>query len=150
MTKALLKPSLYRPYASNLIAAKLTLGSLLLALPALTLAEPIALRCSYVTASFNASYMDKAESRSCPKDRCYYDLRFDTSTGSASINGVEGYALTVTDKDYQLDRQKRNIVVGGIDRDHFVVNQTDLSYSSIKSTPPGVTLTTNGQCQPLP
>ncbi len=150
MTKVLLKPSLCRPYARNLIAAKLTLGTLLLALPALTLAEPIALRCSYVTASYTASYMDKAESRACPKGRCYYDLRFDTATGSASVNGVEGYALTVTDTAYQLDRQKRNIVVGGMDRDHFVVNQTDLSYSSIKSTPPGVTLSTQGQCQPLP
>ena len=135
---------------SKLTSTQLTLGGLLLALPALTLAEPMALRCSYTEASFNASYMDKAETRACPKDRCYYDLRFDTDTGSASVNGVEGYTLKVTEAHYQLGRQKRNIIVGGTDRDNFVVNQADLSYSSIKSTQPGVTLKTNGQCQPLP
>ncbi|MEH6651410.1 MAG: hypothetical protein V7707_15395 [Motiliproteus sp.] len=130
---------------------KLSVASLLLTVTCSTLAtaEPMALRCSYTQASFNASYMTQPESRVCPQDRCYYDLRFDTDSGSAAVNAATDYSLTVSDSHFQLDRQKRNIVVGGIDEDQFMINRQDLSYSSRKSTPPGVTLETVGQCQPL-
>ncbi|MEH6470955.1 MAG: hypothetical protein V7752_06855 [Halopseudomonas sp.] len=131
--------------------SKLTACSLFLAasLPSLAMAEPIALRCVYTQASFNAAYMSQAETRACPQSRCFYDLRFDTESGTGSVNAVEGYALTIDDSRYQLDRQAKNVIVGGVDSASFTVNRQDLRYSSIKSTPPGVSLETVGQCQPV-
>lgn len=144
-------PTEIKPATAQLGKIKLSVASLLLTATcsSLATAEPMALRCSYTQASYGAAYMAQPESRACPQDRCYYDLRFDTDNGSASVNAATDYSLTVSDSHFQLDRQKRNIVVEGIDKDQFLVNRQDLSYSSRKSTPPGVTLETAGQCQPL-
>lgn len=131
--------------------SKLTAPTLILAslLPALVQAEPINLRCSYTSVVYNASYMKEPETRQCPQGRCYYDVQFDSETGSASVNGKLGYSLSVTDNQYVLDFQEPNPIVDGYNRARFVVNMDDMSYTSSKATPPDVTLGTSGQCQPL-
>ncbi len=130
---------------------KSTLCGLLLAmgLPGLALAEPMALRCLYTEVSFSAAYMSQPQTRGCPQGRCFYELRFDTAGTSGSVNAVEGYELRVDASHFQLQRQARNRIVAGTDSANFSINRQDLSYRSHKSTPPGVTLETAGQCQPI-
>ena len=122
---------------------------IVICLPTWAVAEPLALRCVYTQASFNAPYMSQPETRICPQGRCFYDLRFDTQGTGGSVNAVEGYLLRVDDTGYQLQRQARNRIVEGMDSASFRVNKEDLSYRSIKSTPPGVRLKTTGQCQTI-
>ncbi|MFT5722135.1 MAG: hypothetical protein ACI9W6_002459 [Motiliproteus sp.] len=131
---------------------KLTVFSLFLviSLPGFAVAEPLALRCVYTRVTFDAPHMSGPETRVCPQERCVYALRFDTEAAQGSVNGVEGYLLTVDDRHFTLRRQARNRIVGGVDSAYFSVNRNDLSYLSRKSTPPGVSLETRGQCQPIP
>ena len=128
---------------------KYTVCGLLLATSLAVQAEPMALRCGYTQATYDAAYMSQPETRDCPTGRCYYDIRFDSAGAMGSVNGVDGYALTVSDASFQLDRQAHNIVVGGTDTASFTINRDDLSYQGSKTTPPGVTVMTQGQCQPL-
>lgn len=118
-----------------------------LGLPVLAHAESIELHCVYTEATFNAAYMSQPETRDCPQNRCFYDLRFDTDGTVGSVNEVAGYLLKVDGNHFQLERRVRNRVVGGEDLASFSINGQDLSYTSVKSTSPGVSLTTAGQCQ---
>ena len=122
---------------------------LLISLPGLTLAEPMALRCVYTEVQFSAPYMSQPETRACPENRCFYELRFDTAGNLGSVNAVEGYELTVDEGFFQLQRQVKNVIVSGTDSGSFRVNSADLSYRSHKTTPPGVMLETTGQCQSI-
>ncbi|MFT6915506.1 MAG: hypothetical protein ACJAWL_001815 [Motiliproteus sp.] len=136
---------------TKLIMRKFTAFGLLLVigLPGLAVAEPLALRCVYTSVTFNTPYLNRPETRECPEERCVYALRFDTEGTSGSVNAVEGYLISVDDRHFRLRRQARNRIVGGFDRASFSVKRNDLSYRSRKSTPPGVTLETSGQCHPV-
>ncbi|WP_421869793.1 hypothetical protein [Motiliproteus sp.] len=116
-------------------------------LPSLAQAEPMNLRCSYTEASYSAAYMKQPESRKCPQTRCYYDLRFDTEQTQATVNQAEGYQFSQSDEQYKLYREMENPIVEGIDKSAFLINKSDLSYRSRKSTPPDVVIETSGQCE---
>ena len=110
---------------------------LLISLPGLTLAEPMALRCVYTEVEFSAPYMNQPETRACPENRCFYELRFDTSGNQGSVNGVEGYELTVGEGFFQLQRQVKNVIVSGTDSGSFVLIAQTLVTAAIKQHRPG-------------
>ncbi|WP_286238313.1 hypothetical protein [Neptuniibacter halophilus] len=127
----------------HLSLSGLALSTALL-LPALAQAEDQHYTCSYTEASYTAPFMKNPAVRKCPESHCSYQVMI--SNGQASINGVVGFMLEQSETMLKLSRTARDPIMGGMDSTVLTINKTDMSFESIKTTTPDVTLTTRGRC----
>jgi len=110
------------------------------------MAESISWRCSYQEVTYSAAFMPQPETRSCPKARCNYDVSYDDSKAVATINGTSGYEVTQAGDMLSFMRSEHNIVMGGTDTAEFSINTQTLTFEGQKTTSPGVSISTQGQC----